>query len=242
MLESMATTARGGCSVRQSEGIELSTPRPESEEFEESWIIGLTGSGSFRPTIRSEELKESWIIGLAASRVQSHKGAVDQQWGGSRRASHPGPVFRLRPLPETLSKPINVPASEPTELEKVWQKVAEEALALPFSMVADYLELHLGPRLTAFLAHQDDHEAVRRWIGHEEVPEKLSQERLRRAFQAARLLVDAYGDEAARSWFFARNSYLDGQAPAAVLRDNRDVEQFDLIILAVHFFVERDAV
>ena len=49
-------------------------------------------------------------------------------------------------------------------------------------------------------------------------PQPAAEFRLRTAYSAARMLVDAYGANTARAWFLGSNSRLDDEAPAWLLR------------------------
>jgi hypothetical protein len=60
---------------------------------------------------------------------------------------------------------------------------------------------------------------------------------LREGYQAARLLVSAYGDETAKAWFFGSNTRLDDQAPAYVLRHAKSWDEQRLIVPAARAFV-----
>lgn len=85
--------------------------------------------------------------------------------------------------------------------------------------LAEYLQAHLGQRLTAYLAGIKDAKAVGQWIQGRAEPSAIARERLRAGYHAAVVLSDAFGDRAAQGWFFGANSALDDRAPAAVLRE-----------------------
>jgi hypothetical protein len=60
--------------------------------------------------------------------------------------------------------------------------------------------------------------------------------RLREAYTAAQLLLAAYGDEAAKAWFFGSNVELADQAPAYVLREADTWEDLRLVVPAARAF------
>lgn len=58
---------------------------------------------------------------------------------------------------------------------------------------------------------------VGRWARGTE-PRDAPAMRLRTAFQATRMLAEAYGHRSAKAWFVGSNTRLDDEAPAWVLR------------------------
>ena len=73
--------------------------------------------------------------------------------------------------------------------------------------------------------------------GDEAEPRDGADLRLRYAFQAARLLVDAYGDRQAKAWFLGTNTRLDDEAPAYVLRGAETPEELRFLVPAARAFV-----
>jgi hypothetical protein len=57
------------------------------------------------------------------------------------------------------------------------------------------------------------------------------------ACEAASRLVDAYGGETAVSWLLGRNHFLDGRAPANVLRHAPQREEVERVVDAARAFV-----
>jgi hypothetical protein len=98
------------------------------------------------------------------------------------------------------------------------EQVNSEAARLPIHEIATFLQQHLGQRMTAYISGINDPKMVSRWIARQNTPRDQPQLRLREGYQAARLVVNAYGDETAKAWFFGSNARLDDQAPAYVLR------------------------
>jgi hypothetical protein len=117
------------------------------------------------------------------------------------------------------------------------EHVSAEAAWLPITEIASYMREHLGQRKTAYIGGVNDPKMVARWIAGHSTPRDYSQRRLREGYQAARLLVGAYGDETAQAWFFGSNTQLEGDAPAYVLRHARTWEELRLIVPAAHAFL-----
>jgi hypothetical protein len=119
----------------------------------------------------------------------------------------------------------------------VAEEVSADAARLPITEIARFLREHLGQRLTAYLSGVNDPKMVARWIAGRSTPRDYPQRRLREGYQAARLLVAAYGDETAKAWFFGSNTRLDDEAPAYVLRHATRWEDLRLIVPAARAFV-----
>jgi hypothetical protein len=117
--------------------------------------------------------------------------------------------------------------------------IHREAIAQRVPEIAGYLQQHLGQHVTAYLAGLNDPKMVGRWIQNRCAPRELSEFRLREGYQAARLLVTAYGDQAARAWFFGTNFFL-GRAPAAVLRTAETPDETHEVVAAARRFVAEE--
>ena len=117
------------------------------------------------------------------------------------------------------------------------EQLSAEAVRLPITEIASFMREHLGQRKTVYIGGVNDPKMVARWIAGHSTPRDHAQRRLREGYQAARLLVSAYGDETAQAWFFGSNAQLDGEAPAYVLRHARDWEELRLIVPAAHAFL-----
>jgi uncharacterized protein (DUF2384 family) len=84
--------------------------------------------------------------------------------------------------------------------------------------LAEWLEVTLGPRLSAFAAGLSTRELVR--IAHgEEEPEHDAEERLRNLFAVASMLAVRDGAGSAYAWLTEPNADLDGRSPASLLHD-----------------------
>jgi hypothetical protein len=120
-----------------------------------------------------------------------------------------------------------------------WRQVIErQSMTKGIAEVAAYLQENLGQRVTAYLGGVTDAKLVGQWASGKVKPRSLPVHRLRSAYQAARYLVEAYGPETARAWFFGTNSLLDSQAPAYVLRQGESPEDWDDVVSAAKAFVE----
>jgi hypothetical protein len=117
------------------------------------------------------------------------------------------------------------------------EQVSAEAARLPITEIASFLREHLGQRKTAYIGGVNDPKMVARWVAGHSTPRDHAERRLREGYQAARLLVSAYGDETAKAWFFGSNTRLGGEAPAYLLRHARDWEELRLIVPAAHAFL-----
>ena len=116
------------------------------------------------------------------------------------------------------------------------EKVSEEAARLPVNEIAEFLQQHLGQRMTAYISGVTDPKMVSRWIAGRNTPRDEPKMRLREGYQVVRLLVGAYGDETAKAWLFGSNTRLDDQAPAYVLRHASNWEDLRFVVPAARMF------
>lgn len=117
-------------------------------------------------------------------------------------------------------------------------RLEQEVLKADIAEVAAFLQDHLGQQATIYLSGLKDPKVVGMWARSESKPrDHWIEARLRHAYQAARLLIEAYGAETARSWFWGTSSLLDRRAPALVLRNAKTPEDLSLVIAAVETFV-----
>jgi hypothetical protein len=122
--------------------------------------------------------------------------------------------------------------------EQIGQEQASaEAVRLPITEIASFMRAHLGQRKTAYIGGVNDPKMVARWIAGQSTPRDHAQRRLREGYQAARLLISAYGDKTAKAWFFGSNTRLGGEAPAYVLRHATEWEELRLIVPAANAFL-----
>ena len=104
--------------------------------------------------------------------------------------------------------------------------------------VVDYLQQHLGAMTTSYLSGVDDLAVVGSWAEGKSHPGELPSLRLQTACEATRYIVEAYGDVAARSWFFGMNGLLDEASPARVLRHGQKPDDWQLVVPAARAYVE----
>jgi hypothetical protein len=116
------------------------------------------------------------------------------------------------------------------------EQLSKDAARLPIHEIAAFLRQHLGQRMTAYISGVNDPKMVTHWIARRNTPRDQPQMRLREGYQAARLVVDTYGDETAKAWFFGSNTRLDDRAPAYVLRHASSWEDMRFIIPAARAF------
>ena len=114
--------------------------------------------------------------------------------------------------------------------------VEREATVSDIAEIAAFLQRTLGQKVTAYLSGLRDPKVVGRWSRHEITPRDPVKMRLRAGYQAARMLVDAYGTETAKAWFFGTNTRLDDQAPATVLRRARIPDDLRLVVPTARAF------
>jgi hypothetical protein len=98
-------------------------------------------------------------------------------------------------------------------------ELEREALTASPAELAAWLQDHLGQKIAAFALGLADAKMVGRYAAGRTRPRDTVLWRMQHAYQAARLVVEAYGDVTAKSWFFGTNSILDDRAPALVLRE-----------------------
>lgn len=130
---------------------------------------------------------------------------------GRSKATHGTTPSRTRPKRDDEVTP-RPPALDDAAL-------ARRVVLLEVPEMADYLQEHLGQRLTAYLAGIKDVKSVGQWIQGRSEPSAIARERLRAGYHATIWLTTAFGDRAAQGWFFGANHALDDRAPAAVLRE-----------------------
>src|SRR3954465_15215902 len=115
-------------------------------------------------------------------------------------------------------------------------KVSDEATRLGIDEIARYLQRQLGQKLTAYLAGVTDPKMVGRWAAGKAQPRDEREMRLRDAFKATRMLVEAFGAQTAKAWWVGSNTRLDDRAPAAVVRHAADPEAMRFVVPAARAF------
>jgi hypothetical protein len=94
----------------------------------------------------------------------------------------------------------------------------EEIAVERVDRLAEWLEMTLGTRLTAFAAGLTTRELVRIAHGDEE-PGVAAEQRLRNLFAVASLLAARDGAGSAYAWLTEPNEDLGGRSPASLLHD-----------------------
>jgi uncharacterized protein (DUF2384 family) len=94
----------------------------------------------------------------------------------------------------------------------------EEIAVERVDRLAEWLEMTLGTRLTAFAAGLTTRELVR--IAHgDEQPAPAEEQRLRNLFAVASMLAARDGAGSAYAWLTEPNEDLGGRSPASLLHD-----------------------
>ncbi len=116
------------------------------------------------------------------------------------------------------------------------EQISDEAARLSITEIAEFLQQHLGQRMTAYLSGVTDPKMVSRWIAAQNTPRDESKMRLREGYQVVRLLVGVYGNDTAKAWLFGSNTRLDDQAPAYILRHASNWDDLRFVVPAARTF------
>ncbi len=117
-------------------------------------------------------------------------------------------------------------------MQNAVKKAEDDILTIPLRNIILYLEKQFGRRFVLFVSQcEGDFSYLMK------VPIGIEDEmKLRFAYRAARILVDTYGKETARSWFFGTNQALDDGAPASCLRHARSLKTLKDVLTAAESF------
>lgn len=115
--------------------------------------------------------------------------------------------------------------------------IAREATTRSVSEIARYLQETLGQQVVAYVCGLKDPKMVGQWASGKTAPRSTASLRLRQAYEAVRLITDAYGSDTARAWLFGSNTRLDDEAPAYLLRYARTFDGMRSIVPAARAFV-----
>lgn len=113
--------------------------------------------------------------------------------------------------------------------------IQREASTLALSELATYMSAVFGWQLLGFMLgadHPKDQPLQEAFMAEPEV-----QRRMRSAYQAARVLETAYGNDMARSWFLGENSRLGATAPVVIVRDASGEQKLSDVVDAAYTFV-----
>ena len=119
--------------------------------------------------------------------------------------------------------PKQKPAYDPRRVNEVSRMAAPAVLH-------ELVEL-LGARITAAIGAVSDTRHVRAWENGEQQPQRL--DALKTALQAARLINDVEGRDAARGWFSGCNAHFGFQSPVQKLLENTP-ESRTSVVAAAH--------
>jgi RES domain len=115
--------------------------------------------------------------------------------------------------------------------------IEQETATLSTSELAGYLQQVLGQRMVAYVCGLKDPKMVGQWAnGKVMTPRSPGDIRLRQAYEAVRLISDAYGPDTAKSWLFGSNTRLDNEAPAYLLRYANSFDAMHLIVPTARAF------
>jgi len=93
-----------------------------------------------------------------------------------------------------------------------------EATTLEFPTLVKELTKIIGKKLTAYIASVKDARAIERWIAGAE-SYKGVEERLRLAYQLAKMISDHEGPRVVQAWLTGLNPELNDRAPIRLLRE-----------------------
>lgn len=122
--------------------------------------------------------------------------------------------------------------------QSVQDPVETDAVRSDISAVAGYLQSHIGQRATAYLSGLKDVKTVGQWAAGKVQPRDTASLRLRHGYRVARMISEAFGDEAAKAWLFGTNRLLGDVAPASVLRAGKRPPDVAPVIQAARSFAE----
>jgi len=120
--------------------------------------------------------------------------------------------------------------------ERKVHDIERQAKTAAIADIAAYLQENLGQKITAYLSGLKDPKVVGIWAKGRGEPRTVPAQRLRCAYEAALMLVGAYGSETAKAWFFGTNTRLDDEAPAYLLRHAATPEDLHFILPAARAF------
>jgi hypothetical protein len=117
-----------------------------------------------------------------------------------------------------------------------FQRIEHDSNTLPMAEIVRYLQEHLDRQVVAYIAGLKDAQMVADWIAGIAEPQLRRRLRLRYAYRAARMVVEAFDDSTAEAWLFGSNPKLDDEAPAWVLRNARTLDDLRHLIPAAKAF------
>ena len=115
------------------------------------------------------------------------------------------------------------------------EAIEHQSQVAPIAEIVEYLQEQLRTPGVVYIAGLQDGKMVGRWKDGIE-PQLKTRLRLRHAYHAARIIVEAYDRSTAEAWFFGSNTKLDDEAPARVLRNAQSVDDLRLVVPAAKGF------
>lgn len=105
----------------------------------------------------------------------------------------------------------------------LYEQLHQEAIRVSVQEAATLLQDTLTRRVTAYVAGVADGKTVTRWVTGDvtEIKSQETEQRLRRAYEIARLLLKFDSPNTVRAWFTGMNPHLDDASPAQAIRDGK---------------------
>lgn len=107
------------------------------------------------------------------------------------------------------------------ELRSLTESAHRQATKAPVKDVASYLQDLLSRRLVAYIAGVDNARSVSRWASGEVEPRYTSEQRLRTAYEIARLLIEFDSPRVVKAWFIGLNPQLGDTSPAEAINEGQ---------------------
>jgi hypothetical protein len=115
----------------------------------------------------------------------------------------------------------------------------EAVTLLPLGQVVHELVGAVGIQTTAYIGNVDHTRHVRAWETGAATPRAPRDLALRSALQAVRLLSMSDGAGVAKTWLFGTSPSLGYEAPAYVLRNAKEPNEFTTVVRAARAVAQR---
>lgn len=115
-------------------------------------------------------------------------------------------------------------------------QAARESVELSFPELVEHLRDLVGVRLVAYVGNVKNTRPVNEWATGQRSPGAEDMERLRLAFQAARLMRERYDTATIQSWMMGSNPSLGYEAPARYIREQRAIDVAREVMAAANSF------
>ncbi len=105
----------------------------------------------------------------------------------------------------------------------VSQTLHHQAISMPVSEVAGFLQNLLSRRLTAYIAGVGNGKTVNRWASGEvaDIRDYTVEQRLRTTYEIAQLLIGYDSAQTVKAWFIGLNPQLGDVSPAEAINEGR---------------------